>query len=206
MNVAEQTIFGPPENPDAYLPQDGDFRMIYHGAIVPRYGLDLVLEAMAQVRHEIPAIHFTILGGGEYMATLRRMTEELGLTDHVTFEKGRTADKLPAIIRAANLGVVAYRNDVFTDSLLPTKLMEYAAMGMPAIAARTTAIEATFGGTNVEFFEPGDVEDLARCMRELHNSPERLAELARGSAKFNERYNWTKVGEAYGALVDRLGA
>lgn len=206
MNVAEQQIFEPPEDPDVYLPHDGEFRMIYHGAIVPRYGLDLVLEAMIQVRHEIPGIHFTILGGGDYMATLRRMTEALGLTDHVAFEKGRTADKLPAIIRTANLGVVAYRNDVFTDSLLPTKLMEYAAMGMPAIAARTTAIEATFGGTNVAFFEPGDVEDLARCMRMLHNSPDRLAELARGSARFNEKYNWTKLGAEYAGLVESLGA
>jgi phosphatidylinositol alpha-1,6-mannosyltransferase len=180
--------------------------MIYHGAIVPRYGLDLVLEAMVLVRHEIPGIHFTILGGGEYMATLRRMTEELDLSDHVAFENGRTADKLPAIIRTANLGVVAYRNDVFTDSLLPTKLMEYAAMGMPAIAARTTAIEATFGGTNVAFFEPGDVEDLAQCMRTLHNAPDRLADLARGSARFNERYNWTKLGAEYADLVESLGA
>lgn len=206
MNVAEERIFQPPDDPDAYLPQDGEFRMIYHGAIVPRYGLDLVLEAMAQIQHEIPKIHFTILGGGEYMATLRRMTEELGLTDHVTFEKGRTADKLPAIIRTANLGVVAYRNDVFTDSLLPTKLMEYAAMALPAIAARTTAIEATFSNTMVEFFEPGDVDGLARCMQRLHNSPERLAELARGSDRFNQRYNWLKLGAEYAATVERLGS
>ena len=189
MNVAEERIFQPPDDPDAYLPKGDELRMIYHGAIVQRYGLDLVLEAMARVRHEIPNIHFTILGGGDYMATLRRMTEELGLSEHIAFEEGRMADKLPAIIRTANLGVVAYRNDVFTDSLLPTKLMEYAAMGMPAIAARTTAIEATFGGTNVALFEPGDVEDLARCMRMLHDSPQRLADLARGSARFNEQYN-----------------
>jgi len=206
MNVAEESIFYPPDDPDAYLPKDGELRMIYHGAIVQRYGLDLVLEAMAQVRHEIPNIHLTIVGSGDFLATLQRMTEDLGLSEHVAFEKGRMADKLPAIIRTANLGVVAYRNDVFTDSLLPTKLMEYAAMGMPAIAARTTAIEATFGGTNVALFEPGDVEDLARCMRMLHNSPDRLADLARGSARFNEQYNWTKLGAEYADLIETLGA
>jgi glycosyltransferase involved in cell wall biosynthesis len=206
MNVAEERIFQPPNDPDAYLPKGDELRMIYHGAIVQRYGLDLVLEAMAQVRHEIPNIHLTIVGGGGCLEDLQRMTEELRLNGHVAFENGRLADELPAILRTANLGVVAYRNDVFTDSLLPTKLMEYAAMGMPAIAARTTAIEATFGGTNVEFFQPGDVEDLARCMRTLHNSPERLAELARGSARFNERSNWTKLGAEYADLVSGLGA
>jgi glycosyltransferase involved in cell wall biosynthesis len=206
MNVAEESIFQPPDDPDAYLPKGDEFRMIYHGAIVPRYGLDLVLEAMARVLHEIPNVHLTIVGGGAYLATLQRMTEELGLNGHVAFEKGRMVDELPAILRTANLGVVAYRNDVFTDSLLPTKLMEYAAMGMPAIAARTTAIEAVFGGTNVAFFEPGDVEDLVRCMRRLHNSPDLLAELARGSVRFNERYNWTKLGAAYASLISGLGA
>src|SRR5438874_8438514 len=32
----------------------------------------------------------------------------------------------------------SYRRDVFTDGILPTKLLEYVALGIPAIVARTT--------------------------------------------------------------------
>lgn len=204
MNVADPKIFRPPDDQDAYLPKGDEFRLVYHGAIPERYGLDLALLAIDRVRHEIPNIHLTIVGAGDHLPTLIQMTEDLDLKEHVAFEKGRLAEKLPEIISTANAGIVPYRNDAFTDGLLPTKLMEYAAMGLPAIAARTTAIEATFSGTMVELFEPGDVEDLVQCIRKLHNSPERLAELARGSDRFNQRYNWPKIGAEYAALVEQL--
>jgi glycosyltransferase involved in cell wall biosynthesis len=178
--------------------------LIYHGSIVHRYGLDLALRAIDQVRQDIPNIHLTIVGGGHYKPTLIQMIQELGLSRHVTVDKLHIVEELPGIIRTADLGVVPYRNDVFTDGLLPTKLMEYAALGLPAIAARTTAIEAYFKDTMVGFFEPGDVDDLVRCIRVLYKNPERLAELAQGCQKFNQRYNWSKIGAEYAALVEHL--
>jgi hypothetical protein len=33
-----------------------------------------------------------------------------------------------------------------------------------------------------------------------------LQELAKGSIKFNQRYNWTKIGAEYVALVERMGS
>jgi glycosyltransferase involved in cell wall biosynthesis len=204
MNVADQNIFHLPEG-DRSRASDNKFRLIYHGTIVYRYGLDLALRALAQVRHDIPDVHLTILGYGAQVDTLIQMTREFGLDKHVTIHRElRPAEELPEIIGAADAGIVPYRNDIFTDGLLPTKLMEYAALGLPAIAARTTAIEAHFRDTMVEFFEPGDVDDLARCIRMLYKNPERLAELSKGSKKFNERYNWAKIGAEYVALVEWL--
>jgi glycosyltransferase involved in cell wall biosynthesis len=84
--------------------------------------------------------------------------------------------------------------------------MEYAAMELPVVAAQTTAIQAYFKDTNVEFFEPGNVEDLSRCILMLYHSPTRMAELASGSKNFNQRYNWTKISAEYVALVNRLGS
>ncbi len=205
MNVADERIFNVQADNTPRSPGQAQFRLIYHGTIVKRYGLDLAIQAVDRVRHEIPGIHLIILGRGDYVDALIQMTQGLNLNQHVTIVNDlRPSEELPGIIRTADLGVVPYRNDVFTDSLLPTKLMEYAALGLPAIAARTTAIEAYFSDTMAEFFEPGNVDDLAQCIRKLYKSPERLVELAQGSRKFNERYNWTKIGAEYVALVDRL--
>lgn len=203
MNVADESVFHPPESGNEH-PYSAEFRLIYHGAIVERYGLDLAIRAIDQVKHDIPNIHLTILGWGAYIPTLTRMIQGLDLNRHVTINEPRPVEDLAEIIWTADVGVVPYRNDVFTDALLPTKLMEYAALGLPAIAARTTAIESYFDDTMVEFFEPGDVDDLARSIRTLYNSPERRAELAKGSEKFNRRYNWTKIGAEYVAIVERL--
>ena len=47
-------------------------------------------------------------------------------------------------------------------------------------------------------------DDLARCIRNLYMSRERLAELPRGSYEFNERCNWTRIGGEYVALIERM--
>lgn len=206
MNVADNNIFHPLEDDYPRSPDNSEWRMIYHGTFVERYGLDLAIRAVDKVRHEIPNIHLTLLGGGD-VSMLKQLIQEFGLEKHVTlYEEIRPVEELPEIIRAADVGVVPYRNDPFTDGLLPTKLMEYAALGLPAIAARTTAIETYFKDSMVEFFEPDDVDDLARCIRMLYKRPERLAELREGSKKFNQRHNWAKISAQYVALVDRLGS
>jgi glycosyltransferase involved in cell wall biosynthesis len=203
MNVADERIFTPhaPRRCD-----DGTFRVIYHGSVTPRYGLDLAVRAVGLVRDEIPGIRLTVLGRGDHMPELERLRRELALEREIELrDEYLAAEHLPAIIASADLGIVPYRDDVFTDALLPTKLMEYAAMGLPCVVARTTAIHAYFAGSMVEFFAPGDVEELALRLRELHRSPRRRNELARRSAVFTDRYGWERLAPQYVALVDALG-
>jgi glycosyltransferase involved in cell wall biosynthesis len=204
MNVADDKIFFPGADESTRSPRTDQFSLIYHGSIHERYGLNLAVEAIDQVRADIPDIHLTLIGHGDYLPHIVDMVEERGLNSYVTIDSLHLAEELPALIRRCDLGVVPYQNDVFTDGLLPTKLMEYAALGMPAIASRTTAIQAYFQDTNTEFFEPGNVNDLALQIRSLHGSPERVKELSLGSQKFNQRYNWSKVGADYVALVEQV--
>lgn len=205
MNLADPRIFRPLSAEDAPPKDNNRFRLLYHGTLAERYGLDLVLQAMDLVRHQIPGIHLTIIGHGEHLKTLERMADELNLRENlVQFRPAVPAEQLPPLIAAADVGVVPYRDDVFTDSLLPTKLMEYAALGLPAIAARTTAIASYFDETMVQFFAPGDVEDLARCILTLYSDRKRLAQLAQGIEKFNRRYNWPAQSAEYVRLVDQL--
>ena len=204
MNVADESVFHDPKNKSLHTHDKDSFRLIYHGALPERYGLDLAIRAIDKVRQDIPGVHLTLVGQGGILPRLQDMIEELRLSQHVTIERPHLAEELPGIICSCDLGIVPYRNDVFTDGLLPTKLMEYAALGLPAIASRTTAINAYFHDTMVEFFAPGDVDDLARCMRALYDNPARLAELAKGSRKFNQQYNWTRIGAEYVELVERL--
>lgn len=203
MNVADTRIFTPRSAPPR-PPEDGRFRLIYHGTITYRYGLDVLLQAARLARRDVPGLEVTIVGAGEYVDTLRRMVEELELREHVRIGDVVPAEQLPTLICGADVGVVPYRSDIFTDELLPTKLMEYAALGVPAVASRTTAIASCFDETMVQFCAPGDADDLARCIVSLHRDRRRLAQLAAGIRKFNDRYNWPSQAAGYVRLVDAL--
>lgn len=208
MNVADHTIFRQPQEPKAETIHENGLHLIYHGSITYRYGIDLAVRAVAQVREQIPNIRLTIHGGGEFYPDLVALAKDLDLLDtHVHFSTNFIPiDALADFISAADIGLAPYRGDVFSDGIVPTKLMEYAALGMPAIAARTKAIEAYFKDTMVEFFTPGDADDLAHCILSLHSDRERLKQLAQGAETFNQRYNWKKLGAEYVALVERLGS
>jgi glycosyltransferase involved in cell wall biosynthesis len=204
MNVADDRVFHLDAAADVDR-RDGRFCLVYHGIMGRRHGLDLALRAVDQVRHAVPSIHLLLHGGGEYLPALESLASELGLQDYVQFSTHfiPTAE-LPALLQRADLAVVPYRNGVFSGEILPTKLMEYAALGIPAIASRTPAVAAYFDETNVQFFTPGDVDELAQCILTLYRDRTRLAELARNITGFNERYNWAKQRAVYLQLVDRL--
>ena len=66
--------------------------------------------------------------------------------------------------------------------MLPVKLLDYATLGIPVIAARLRTVEYYFGDGAVELFEPGNVTDLAHAIRLLYKNPDlraRLVERAR---------------------------
>ena len=84
--------------------------------------------------------------------------------------------------------------------------MEYVALGVPAIAARTPAIEDYFDETMVCFFPSDDVAELAGRIRLLYGDRAALAQLSHQADKFNHQHNWQVAAAAYVALIDQLGA
>lgn len=207
MNVADDRIFHQDVATNSSAPKNNHFHLIYHGSITQRYGIDLIIRAVHLVRNKIPQIHLTVHGAGEYRNALIALVEKLHLEEQVNFSTHfvPTAE-LPKLISEANVGVVPYRRDVFTDGILPTKLMEYVALGIPVIAARTSAIAAYFDDRMVQFFTPEDYEDLADCIVTLYHDRERMVQLAQEADKFNQRYNWKKLSAEYVDLIERLGA
>jgi len=203
MNVADDHIFYP--GAATHIPDDNQFRLIYHGIFGQRHGLDLAVMALNQVLQAEPNIYLTLHGDGEYFQTLKNLIDKLGLQDHVYFSAwGMPTSELPKLLSTADLALVPYRNGLFTGGILPTKLMEYAALGIPVIAARTPAIATYFDDNTVLFFTPGDVDELASCILALFHDRLRLAELARNIGIFNEFFNWNQISLQYVGLVERL--
>jgi glycosyltransferase involved in cell wall biosynthesis len=206
MNVADERAFNPSVVPDHALGRRKGFRLIYHGNIDQRYGLDLLVQAIDRIRREIPDVHLTVHGGGEDRNVIEAMVERAELRDHVDLNRVVSTSVLAQRIKAADVGVVPYRDGVFTGALLPTKLMEYAALGLPVVAARTPMISRYFDDSMVEFFTPGDAEELANCISRLYRDRDRLADLARNISTFTKRFQWRDQSSEYVSLTERLSA
>jgi glycosyltransferase involved in cell wall biosynthesis len=178
--------------------------VVYHGTITYRYGIDLLVRAFAIARERVP-MRLLLHGRGELVPDVRRLIDELGLADVVTLSTETVpAVELARLISTADIGVVPNRNDVFTDGILPTKLMEYAALGIPSVVSRSAATTTYFTDDMVRHVEPGDVGALADAIVELATDAELRRSLATNAQRFTEAHPWAAEAARYVSLVEGL--
>jgi len=122
----------------------------------------------------------------------------------VRFHGHQPLETMPAAIAAADVGVVPMRRDVFTDCVLSTKLLEYVALGVPAISSRTLTNADYFDDSMVAFFESDDASALAQRLLETYRDPEAAQARAARAHSFTEQHNWRTESERYWMLIEHL--
>jgi glycosyltransferase involved in cell wall biosynthesis len=186
---------------------DGKFRLVYHGGMLERYGPDLLVRAAERLAQEIPNLHVDLYGTGDFLPVVADLAVDLENKAGRPIAKVHgfvPTEAIPGVLATADVGVVPMREDTFTDGLLPTKLMELASSGVPAVVSRTLTTASYFGDNMVQYFAPGDVDDLAAKVLELYHDPDRGKALAQNARCFGDRYNWACEKANYLALVDTV--
>lgn len=182
-------------------PRDDRFVLIYAGTIAERYQLDDVIRAVDIAREKVPNILLQLVGKldkeGAYTQALLALVEQLNLHEHVVFHPPVLLDEIPALLQKAHVGLEPSRHDPYTDYVLPLKLLECVAAGVPCVVSRRPTIERYFGADDVFYFEPGDVEGLAALLVRLAGSRDELNRAAAHARRIFERYNWANERESY---------
>jgi len=139
------------------------FVLMYHGSLVERNGLDLAVDALAQVRQIIPTTELRVYGRSTpYLEQVMDKVRKLGLEKSVRYLGPRKLEELVKEIESCDVGVIPNQRNTFTDINTPTRIFEYLALGKPVIAPRTPGIQDYFDSNSLIFFESGDVADLAK--------------------------------------------
>jgi glycosyltransferase involved in cell wall biosynthesis len=183
------------------------FNLVYHGTMAERLGVDLIIRAVAQLRERIQGIRLHLWGGGDDLSRFRDLAHQLNTEDQVLFNpRGFPLQELPGQLRSMDLGVVGNRRTAAGDLMLPVKLLEYVALGIPVVVPRLRTIEHYFSEDMVTYFEPEDVGSLADSIYQLCCNPERGWKTAGQADRFLRDYGWDKQGpelvKFYRALVE----
>jgi glycosyltransferase involved in cell wall biosynthesis len=198
-------------DPDAYptrgFREDGVLRLVYAGALTPIYELDVVLEAIARVRVDRPAlqIHLDCYGRGDDQPALEEHATRLGLDDRVCFHGRAPIEAIPAAIAAADVGLAPTRRTAFTDFSLSTKLFEYAAMGKPVVASRLPSLARYFPPGELWTYEPGDADGLASALLRLVDAGDARSVSITAALERTRELAWDRQLERYLELLRRLG-
>lgn len=203
LNVPDPKIFT--KRAAAVSTNGRGLKMIYHGTLARRHGLDIALRAMALLRGRLAGLQLHIIGDGDDLPRLMELIRSLQLTDCVTLSGGmRPMEELVPKILDADIGIVPILYDEFTRWMLPVKLLEYVGLGKPVICTRTETIEAYFDSSMVQYSKPASVSDFADQVAFLYQHPERREELRINSDRFNQEHDWDRQKQSYYDLIDDL--
>ena len=203
LNGADETVFDPDRFPPR--PPDGEFRLVCHGSIEERYGLDTVVEAVALVADELPGLRLRIYGRGTYKPELERLVAALGVGDRVWFSDGFVPiDELIRALAEADAGVVAMKQDAFRDLTLATKMYDFITMRKPQLVSRTRSVEVYFDERAFALFRSDDPEDLARAIRALVADPDRRAAMVEAAVVQGQAHRWPPNAARYVEMAERV--
>lgn len=205
-NLPDPSIFDRDRFPIGEHKDDAHFKLIYPGTIAPRYGLDIAIKAMPALVEKIPSIRLIILGPQvDYVESLRSLARELGVEDYVEFRPAVPVEQVPANMVEADVGIYPALPDPHMDIAVPSKVLEYAIMGLPVVAARLTVLVEMFTESALFFFPPGDVEAFTQAVSTLYENPDRRAALMREADEhFVNVHSWEGERRKFFDVVNRL--
>lgn len=168
-------------DPDIFSPRSGErdpargFVIGYAGRLVPEKGVDLLLEAMA----ELPGVwHLAIVGSGAELGRLKLLTRRLGLADRVSFERDIPSLRMPAFYRELDALVLPSRSQPNWVEQFGRVLIEAMACGVPVVGSDCGEIPNVVGDAGLIFPE-GDAGALRECLARLMREPDLWADLSR---------------------------
>ncbi|MDB6033853.1 MAG: glycosyl transferase group 1 [Verrucomicrobiales bacterium] len=208
MNSPKTEIFNPELYPAAKPEVAGPkkpFKLMYHGLLVDRHGLDTAIEAVDLLRSRIPTIEFHIFGRPTpYMEEMEQLIAKLGLKEIVIYHGPKTQKEIAQAIMQIDLGLIPNKRSAFTEINMPTRIFEYLAMGKPVVSPDTKGIRDYFDRKTMLFFEPGDRKDLANVILEAYSNPERLDEVLHLGMQVYEKHTWHVQNEHLLSVVQGL--
>ena len=167
--------------------------VVYVGRIVPRKGVDTVLEALALLPDRLDA-RLAIVGGdpgaAQEVARLGALTERLGLEERVAFAGGRPQGELRLHYSAADAAVSVPHYEPF--GMTPLEAM---ACATPVVGSRVGGIKTSVADGETGFLvPPKDPEALARRLLRLLSDAtlrDRMGRAAR--RRVEQHYTWERV-------------
>jgi len=212
LNLPDVAVF--PQRPDPPQPERAagladtatDFRLIYHGTIARRHGLDRAVEALAQLAGRWPGMRLEVIGEGDQLPELRARVAALHLDGRVRLAEGlRPIEEILPVLREAHLAVIPTRIEPSTDVMLPTKLLEYLSLGVPSLVTPTRSVRYYFGAAHPLYLEdasPGPLAAKIAWARENYAEVQQLTTQMQGD--FFAHWSWDRHQQVYTDLLDRL--
>ncbi len=196
-------------NPEQHKPKRifPGFTVGFVGALYARQGVDLLLEAVCDLRKSGLDLSVVVVGEGFMYEAWKDLAQSLGIAANVTFVGQVPWSEVPSYITGFD---VAYTGQtqlpVGKMYHSPLKLYEYMAMAKPVVASAFEDAQRVIEEGNTGFlFEPGNKADLKRALTSAYQMREQLQFMGQNARnEVTARHSWTARCSAMFADFERI--
>jgi phosphatidylinositol alpha-1,6-mannosyltransferase len=172
--------------------------------LLPRKGHDRVLDALPQIRAQVPGVRYLVVGSGMTETYLRDLVKRKNLDDAVVFTGPVPHSQIPDCFAAADLFIHPNRETADGDvEGFGIVFLEAGASGVPVIGGNSGGTpDAIRDGETGYLVDPNNVAEIAERTVRLLTDPELRRRMGEGGRAWAARFTW----DAAAARVRELSA
>ena len=176
----------------------------YAGSAVAYEGLELLLEALAQLKAKGQDFIFVLVGDGKVIDTVKAKAKALGIESHCRFTGRVPFDAVPRYLSCMDIMPVPRLSSAVTEMVSPLKPLEAMAMGK-AVVLSDVSPHKTMSGANerAQLFKKDSADDFCRVLKALIDSPEERQRLGLAARAWIEKERtWNQVTRLYAESLE----
>ncbi|MGR4068061.1 glycosyltransferase [Billgrantia sp. C5P2] len=201
-----------PMGPDAAIAKELNLKpgvpvIGYAGSAVAYEGLELLMEALAQLKQKGQAFTFVLVGDGKVIDTVKAKAKELDIEGECRFTGRVPFDQVPRYLSCMDIMPVPRLSSAVTEMVSALKPLEAMAMGKAVVLSDVSPHKTMAGpnGARASLFRKDSAEALSAALKQLIDSPEqrkRLGQAAR--AWIEQERTWNHVTCRYANALERV--
>ena len=177
-------------------PPDNLRHVLFVGRLSRAKNVDILLEALGQLRREGASFTATIAGEGPQLPSLQKLTADLGLSDVVEFTGGVSFETIIELLERSGILVLASETEGW-----PKAIVEAMAFGLVTVGSQIGLVPEIMGEGRGLMVKPRDVEALSDTLRRVLAAPEQYAEMRARAAAWASHYSIESLRESLRSLL-----
>lgn len=164
--------------------------------LIPHKGQDVVLRALAALKPEFPFIRYAMVGTGPDEARLKKLAEDLKVSDRVIFAGVLSDDDVAEAYATSTVYAGVSRTDKAIDAEgFGISFLEASASGVPIVAGDSGGVRsAVRDGESGVIVPPDDLSAVVAALRGYLTDSSRRDKMGRiGRSLVETYYNWDRV-------------
>jgi glycosyltransferase involved in cell wall biosynthesis len=189
------------------LIQRNQNELLFVGRLVPKKGVNFLIDAFALLIIKYPTLKLKIVGFGPEESKLKAQAEKLNLQNSIEFLGALPQEKLPVLYQTASIFVAPFvRAENGDQEGLPVALMEAIGCGCPIVVGQVEGIEDLLGSDiNDIAVNPKITDELNQAIINILDNPkeayERSHRIRNNTISF---IDWENVAKNYKKFIQSV--